>query len=68
MDTSGVGYMSQQERCFALAVFLQLNNISLSSAYRYCSGIVRGYLKKAMKELESSDLLDKLRDANNTLV
>jgi len=44
--TSGVGYLSQQERSFALAIFLTLKNISPRIAYPYCDNNVRSYLRR----------------------
>jgi len=59
--TSGVGYLSPQERCFALALFLKLKNISPSAAFPYCDKNVKTYLKHAITELESSDIVEGLK-------
>ena len=61
-STSGVGYLSQRERCFALAVFLKLKGINPEVAYPYCDRNVKSYLKFAFKELESDDRVEKLKD------
>ena len=61
-STSGVGYLSQKERCFALAIFLKLKNIPPNYAYRYCVKNVKSYLKQAITELESGNLIEKLRE------
>lgn len=59
--TSGVGYLSQQERCFALALFLKLKDISPDIVYPYCSKNVKSYLKRALYELESGDMIENLK-------
>lgn len=60
-STSGVGYLSQKERSFALAIFLKLKNISPNIAYPHCDSNVRSYLKRAIVDLESSDMIEELR-------
>lgn len=60
-STSGVGYLSQRERCFALAVFLKLKGILPEVAYPYCDKNVKSYLKRALTELESEDRIEKLK-------
>jgi len=59
--TSAVGYLSQPERCFALAIFLKLKNISPNVAYPHCDSNVKSYLKQAIGELDASNMINKLR-------
>jgi len=58
--TSAVGYLSQQERCYALAIFLALKKISPKMAYPHCDSNVKSYLKRAVAELESDNMIEKL--------
>jgi len=60
--TSGVGYLSQRERCFALGIFLKLKNISPTVAFPYCDRNVKAYLKQAITELGSIDIVEELKN------
>ncbi|MCB1634610.1 MAG: hypothetical protein KDI51_08475 [Xanthomonadales bacterium] len=60
-QTSGGGYLSQAEHSFALALFLRLKDIPASAALPHCDPNVRGFLKRALADLDDSDAIASLR-------
>jgi hypothetical protein len=63
--TSGGGYLTEAEHSYALAIFLRLKDIEPGIALPHCDTNVRGYLKKALVELDNSDTIKELKDVAN---
>ncbi|MCG8097099.1 MAG: hypothetical protein JAZ17_26350, partial [Candidatus Thiodiazotropha endolucinida] len=61
-QTSGGGYLTEAEHSYALAIFLLLKEIAPEFAFPHCDVNVRGYLKRALEELEGSNTIVQLRD------
>ncbi|MCG7865373.1 MAG: hypothetical protein JAY74_03265 [Candidatus Thiodiazotropha taylori] len=61
-QTSGGGYLTEAEHSYALAIFLLLKEIEPEFAFPHCDVNVRGYLKRALEELEGSNAIVQLRD------
>lgn len=59
-QTTGGGYLSEQEHSYALAIFMLLKDIPLDFAYPHCDTNIKNYLKRAYKELQDSSELNKL--------
>lgn len=59
--SSGNGYLSQKECCYSLAIFLGLKDIPANRVNPYCDANVRGYLRKALRELESNNVIETLK-------
>jgi len=61
-STSGGGYLSEAEYSYSLALFLLLKKISPEEAYPHCDLNIKACLKKAIKELEGSEIVSKLKE------
>ena len=59
--SSRAGYLTEAEHSYALALYLRLKSIEPSVALPHCGRNVTSNLKKALKELDSSDVVDDLR-------
>jgi hypothetical protein len=59
-QTSGGGYLSETEHCYSLAIFLRLKGIDPKIAFPHCAANVRGHLKKALAELDGSNIINEL--------
>lgn len=60
-ETSGGGYLSEAEHSYALALFLLLKDIPAKAALPFCDTNIKSYLKRALKELESSQVISELK-------
>ena len=60
-QTSRAGYLSEAEHCYALAIFLGLKGIDSRLALEHCKKNVSSNLKKALKELDESEIMDDLK-------
>lgn len=59
--TSGGGYLTEAEHSYSLAIFLRLKGISQEIALSHCDTNVKAYLKKALRELDSSNIISDLK-------
>jgi len=60
-QSSRLGYLSEAEHSYALALFLRLKSIEPSVALPHCGRNVTSNLKRAVKELDASEVIDDLR-------
>ncbi|MET0081105.1 MAG: hypothetical protein ABW119_21820, partial [Candidatus Thiodiazotropha lotti] len=58
----GGGYLTEAEHSYALAIFLLLKEIEPEYAFPHCDVNVKGYLKRALDELEGSNAIVELRE------
>ncbi len=58
---TGGGYLSESEHSYALAIFILLKDISPHLVYPHCNNSIKACLKKALKELESTEVIEHLR-------
>ncbi|MCU7945737.1 MAG: hypothetical protein KZQ72_03685 [Candidatus Thiodiazotropha sp. (ex Cardiolucina cf. quadrata)] len=61
-QTSGGGYLTEAEHSYALAIFLRLKGIEPEVTLPHCDTNVRRYLKKALAELDSSNVINELKE------
>ncbi len=61
-QTTGGGYLSEQEHSYALAIFLLLREVSPDIVYPYCDTNIKAYVKNAYNELKDSTEIIKLRN------
>jgi len=59
--TSRSGYLSEAEYSYALAIFLLLKDSPINSAYQYCDSNIKSCLKRALKEINNSDIIKELK-------
>lgn len=62
--TSRSGYLSENEHCYALAIFLMLKGIEVDAAARHLKPSLKKRLKKAMKVLTKNGVVEQI----NTLI
>lgn len=60
--TAGGGYLSEAEHSYSLALFLNLKEIPIESALKYCDTNIKSNLKRAQKEIDSSTIISELRN------
>jgi hypothetical protein len=60
-QTSGGGYLSEAEHSYSLAIFLRLKVIEADMALHHCDANVKGYLKKALVELDRGNIVNELK-------
>ncbi len=60
-QASRAGYLSEAEHSYALAIFLRLKGIEPTKAIPHCDRNIRSYLKKALSELDKSDVIERLK-------
>lgn len=60
-QTSGGGYLTEAEHSYSLAIFLRLKGIEPEVVLPHCDTNVRGYLKKALAELDGGNIIDELK-------
>jgi len=60
-QTSRAGYLSEAEHSYALAIFLRLKDIDSGLALEHCKKNVASNLKKALKELDETEIIDDLK-------
>ncbi|MBW9275268.1 MAG: hypothetical protein K1563_16425 [Candidatus Thiodiazotropha sp. (ex. Lucinisca nassula)] len=60
-QTSGSGYLSEAEHSYSLAVFLRLKEIPPEKAIPYCDRSINAYVKQALKEIDSGNIIQELR-------
>jgi len=58
---TGGGYLSEAEHSYALAIFILLKEISPNLVYPHCDTNIKSCLKKALKELEFTEIISNLR-------
>lgn len=61
-QTSGGGYLTEAEHSYALAIFLRLKGIEPEVTLPHCDTNVRRYLKKALAELDSSNVINEMKE------
>ncbi|ODB89002.1 hypothetical protein A3193_09355 [Candidatus Thiodiazotropha endoloripes] len=61
-QTSGGGYHTEAEHSYALAIFLQLKGLEPEIAFPHCDVNVKGYLKRALDELDRSNVIAELKE------
>ena len=59
---SRLGYLTEAEHSYALAIYLRLKSIEPSVALPHCGRNVSHNLKRALKELDASEVIDDLRE------
>ncbi|ODB82365.1 hypothetical protein A3194_19100 [Candidatus Thiodiazotropha endoloripes] len=62
-QSSGGGYLTEAEHSYALAIFLRLKELDPEIAYPHCDANVKGYLKRALVELDGSSAIVDLKEA-----
>lgn len=55
------GYLSESEHIYALAIFLELKQLSAESANNHLKPHLKKLLKKALKELKQSTIIEELK-------
>jgi hypothetical protein len=58
--TSRSGYLSESEHIYALALFIKLKGLPEEVAHQYLKPHLKKLMKKAIKEINKSDLIDEL--------
>ena len=61
-QVSGGGYLSEAEHSYSLAIFLRLKDIEPEVALPYCDANIKGYLKRAIAELDSTNVINELKN------
>ena len=64
-QTSGGGYLTEAEYSYALAMFLRLKEIPPKKAFPHCDTNIKKHLKRALKELDSSNIISELKLVNS---
>ncbi len=60
-QTSAGGYLTEAEHSYSLAIFLRLKDIEADVALPHCDANVKGYLKKALAELDRGSTVSELK-------
>lgn len=61
-QASGGGYLTEVEHSYALAIFLRLKGVEPEMAFSHCDANVKGYLKRALDELDCSNAIMELKE------
>ncbi|ODB99325.1 hypothetical protein A3197_14440 [Candidatus Thiodiazotropha endoloripes] len=61
-QTSGGGYLTEAEHSYALAIFLRLKGLEPEIAFPHCDVNVKGYIKRALDELDRSNAIAELKE------
>ncbi|MCG7991006.1 MAG: hypothetical protein JAY99_15935 [Candidatus Thiodiazotropha lotti] len=61
-QTSGGGYLTEAEHSYALAIFLRLKGLEPEIAFPHSDVNVKGYLKRALDELDRSNAIAELKE------
>jgi len=60
-ESSRNGYLSEAEHSYALAIFLLLKEVPPEQAYPHCDTNIKSCLKRAVKELNKSEIIKELQ-------
>ncbi|MCJ8331822.1 MAG: hypothetical protein HRT89_16350 [Lentisphaeria bacterium] len=58
--SSNLGYLTEKGYCYVLAIFILLKGIDPKAVYPHCNTNIKQYLKRAIKELNKSSVIDDL--------
>ena len=65
-QSSRSGYLTEAEHSYALAIFLRLKSIDAKEALPWCGKNISTCLKKALSELDETDVINDLRKVEYT--
>lgn len=63
--TSALGYLTEKQFAYALAVFLELKQIPYQQVKKYCRTNIKSYLKQAIKDLREDPVAGALKSREN---
>ena len=64
-ETSTSGYLTEAEHSYSLALFLRLKDIEPELALPHCDRNIKTFLKRALAEIDSSNVIKELRSVTH---